>query len=145
MKILFICTGNTCRSPMAEVIAKEHFRRNNLSHKVLSAGLHATGDLPASENARDAIAELDLNLEGHRNRHADRQLLEEADLVLTMTQDQRDLLRMAYFDLYGGIQKIRTLGAQDIEDPFFADMGTYRKVRDQIKELIENTNWEESQ
>lgn len=130
---------------MAAAIAKEHFTLNNLGHKVLSAGLHATGGIPASENARDAIAELNLNIEEHRNRHADRQLLEEADLILTMTRDQRDLLRMAYFDLHGGTDKIRTLGEKDIEDPFFADMDTYRKVRDQIKELIENTNWEESQ
>jgi protein-tyrosine-phosphatase len=76
--------------------------------------------------------------------------MEEADKVLTMTIAQRDLLKIAYFDIDNIDEKVQTLSYfaigedRDVIDPFFGDIDIYRKTRDEIKELIEKSNWEEN-
>ncbi len=149
MKILFVCHGNTCRSPMAELLAKEHFQQKGTGHQVLSAGLQGEEGERASKGAISVMKELGLDLQRHRTRRVSRDLVEGADLVLTMTLAQRDLLRIAYYDIPDGDQRIHTLsgyagtGDQDIPDPFMGNLEAYRHVRDRLKELIEKSEWEE--
>lgn len=149
MKILFVCHGNTCRSPMAELLAKEHFQKAGKGHQALSAGLQGEEGERASKGAISVMKELGLDLQRHRTRRASRDLVAGADLVLTMTLAQRDLLRIAYYDIPDGDQRIHTLsgyagkGDQDIPDPFMGDLEAYRQVRDRLKELIETSEWED--
>lgn len=147
MKILFICTGNTCRSPMAEVIAKDYFKKINKINRVISRGLQNVDNEPANSKSIEAVGELGLNLKRHKSNLVSRDVIEESDLILTMTIAQRDLIRIAYFDVADIDNKVQTLSFystgedKDIEDPYFKDIEVYKKVRDEIKYLIENGNW----
>ena len=147
MNILFVCTGNTCRSPMAEAIAKDYFKKINKINRVLSGGLQNIEKEPASSNSIEALDEWGLDLTRHKSKLVTRDLVEGADLVLTMTIAQRDLLRIAYFDIENIDGKVQTMyfyatgEDQDIEDPYFKDLDRYKQVRDELKNLIEKSNW----
>jgi protein-tyrosine-phosphatase len=83
--ILFVCSGNTCRSPMAEVLARQAAADLGLdSLEIRSAGTHAAWGTPASGGARRTVRLHQLSLEGHSSTHLSPELLAWADLVLTM-------------------------------------------------------------
>ena len=85
-RITFVCTGNTCRSPMAEVVARQvAWERGMRGLTVGSAGTHAWDGQPASEGARDAVRELGLDLESHASTLLTAQVVAESDLLLCMT------------------------------------------------------------
>lgn len=136
---------------MAEEIARDMFSRKNIrNHFVRSAGIQNITGEPASDNAIMVMKEIELDISRHVSTLVRRGLIEEADKILTMTIAQRDLLKIAYFDIDNIDQKVQTLSYfaigedRDVLDPFFGDVEIYRKTRDEIKELIEKSNWEEN-
>jgi len=86
-RLLFVCSGNTCRSPMAAALGQEMMARIQALRQVdvASAGTSATDGTPASGNALKVMRESGLDLGGHRSRLATPTVIEAADLVLTMT------------------------------------------------------------
>jgi protein-tyrosine-phosphatase len=84
--LLFVCTGNTCRSPMAAAVAAAELARRGWSHvRVASAGVAASPDAPASEHAITVVREDGLDISGHRARLISPDLLAWADLAVAMS------------------------------------------------------------
>ena len=98
--ILFVCTGNTCRSPMAECLFRALIRERGLAneYRVLSAGTYALSGAPASEGSLRAMQRRGLSLEDHKSTAVTRVLLDSVDLVIGMGASHVMQLRMMYPD-----------------------------------------------
>lgn len=130
MTVLFVCTGNTCRSPMAEGLMRDLLHRRGVSACVLSAGLAADGQ-PAATNAVAAMEEVGLDISRHRSRQLTREMIEAADVLAVMTDSQARALQSVGIPA----DKIRVLG-EGIPDPFGGDMAVYRQTRDALQAAV---------
>lgn len=99
MEVLFVCTANQCRSPMAEVLFAR-LARGAAGLVVGSAGL-LPGGQPASEGAVEVMAERGLDLSGHRSRTVDADLLDRADLVVAMAREHLRHVAITRRDAFG--------------------------------------------
>src|SRR5690606_11342367 len=86
LSILVICTGNTCRSPMAEALLRHHLRAAGHDITVASAGTLGWNGRPATPHAVEVLAERGVSLAGHISRKLTRDLLDASDLVVAMTR-----------------------------------------------------------
>ena len=132
MKLLFVCTGNTCRSPMAEALAKKILTKKGFSVTCDSAGIYANPGQKMAENAAAVLEEYGINDFSHSAKICTREMIEKSDLVIAMTENHRMLL----CQLFGEQEKICTLPG-GIGDPFGGDLNTYRKAAKSIVSGIE--------
>lgn len=139
MRILFVCTGNTCRSPMAMAVARQMYPH----WEIQSAGLAAFGD-PISRNAQIALEYEGFSLHGHRSKTVDESLIQWADIVLTMTGAQKDALKREYpLAQILTLQEAANGSGGDIADPFGQDVHRYREtLRELQKTIKELKKWE---
>ncbi len=137
MRVVFVCAGNTCRSPMAEALLKRALKsRGREDIRVESAGLSATPGAPASWNACLAMKELGIELNLHRARP-----LYDVDLsgalVLTMTKAQADYVKNVFPG--GRVEALRGYAGLlgDIDDPYGGPPEVYIKTALRIAEAVE--------
>jgi protein-tyrosine-phosphatase len=140
MNILFVCTGNICRSPLAEVLLRREVESRGLAEvQVSSAGTGAWDGAPASEGAYLIGLEHRLDLSAHRARLLTRDLVHHADLTLTMSRHHRaraqELDPNARVFLLGEYAH-RTGPEAEVSDPFGGDLDVYRATFAELEELV---------
>lgn len=140
--ILFVCSGNTCRSPMAQAMAETMFREADSgleAIKVMSAGIAAVNGQPASANAIEVMREMGMDISRHRSRELNAELVAQADLILTMTlQHKRHVLMMfpESYDKVFTLKEYADCGSSDIPDPFGGSLEDYKESADEIRRVL---------
>jgi protein-tyrosine-phosphatase len=139
--ILLVCTGNMCRSPMAEVILKDQLHRDGKDHlyRVRSAGTWTVDGRAASHLAIAVIQEADLDLTGHRTHHLTSEDVRQAALILVMTQDHKESLLAEFPDAGQKTLMLSELvgNRYDISDPYGTDsLELYRECASEIECLL---------
>lgn len=132
-KIIFICTGNTCRSPMAEGLFRAHGGEEQTGLSAASAGLFTKDGLPASENAVTAAKELGADITAHRSHMLTSEMAKNARYLVCMTGSLYDRLCEMYPDC---ADKVFTLLPTDVSDPFGGDLETYRRAAAEIDQGV---------
>ena len=140
--ITVICTGNICRSPMAERLLQHALLAEEAplnTYKVISAGVSAYPGDPASQNSGRALERVGLDLSDHRSRPLTDQLIDISDLILTMTSGHLDIIRMRNPDLTTRMYRFREWipsGSKEVLDPFGGRLEIYQDTRDHLAEAI---------
>ena len=142
-RVVFVCTGNTCRSPLAEVLARRIFAGHALPVAVTSAGVAAAAGSPAAAEARQEAARRGLELEGHRARRVEDVRGAAEALWLTMTPDQAEQLRARFgipaepLIAYARRLGVATLGHDLLPDPIGGGPQAYQEVANALEVVLD--------
>jgi len=139
-QLLFVCTGNTCRSPMAEILLRAALPID-VGWTVASAGISATPGSHASDYACAAVAELGLSLEKHRSQLVTPELVNQATIVVAMTQRHMEKLLQRAPEVRDRLYLMRSFDPKapegaDVMDPFCGSLEDYRACRDTLQHAI---------
>ncbi len=134
MNWLFVCTGNTCRSPMAAACMREALAKRGQAGQVFSAGISADGS-PATEYTVQVMSEIGVDISHHRSVPLTLEMCEQADRIVVMTEMHKAILVHAGVS----VENVIVLAAENggIADPYGGDLTCYRETRDQLIDEID--------
>lgn len=141
--MLLVCSGNTCRSPMAEVLARKVLAEDkgmgidqleNAGIRVLSAGTSAASGMPATDEAVQVMKQLGLDLSTHRSRSLSAEMIRDADVVYCMTESHRQGVLSLVPDARHKVEMLDPAG--DIADPYGSDVTTYARCAEVIRRRL---------
>lgn len=140
--VLFVCTANRFRSPIAAALFNKHLLKNGSTYEwqVGSAGTWAEPGLLVAPSARWILDNLGLDLQAHRARRVDRELLASQDLILVMENSHREALQVEFPEMKDRIYLLTnaTIGmAYDVPDPGVAPGDTFLSIGRELSELME--------
>jgi protein-tyrosine-phosphatase len=138
-RFLFVCTGNTCRSPMAQFLLARLARETGLPWTAASAGLGAFPGAPLSAGAAKALADRGLTGLAHEARGVDAALVAEADVVYGLAREHVQSLKNKFPGAAGKIKLLREdagLKPADVEDPVGEDERVYAETAAAIEEAL---------
>lgn len=154
MNILFVCTGNTCRSSMAEGIFKFMLQKKNIENiNVSSAGISAFEGEAANEKAIYTLNKKGIDIKNYRARQLTREIINESDLILTMTSSHKIMILNTVPEHSGKVYTLKEYACivddeeissknLDIADPFGAGYNVYEisaeEIEEQLKKIINN-------
>lgn len=143
-RIVFVCSGNTCRSPLAEALARDLTARQlhvpseqvlECGFEFVSAGTSTYDGMPASENSVLAATEIGLYIDAHHSRQLDHDLLRRAALIYCMGDSHRRAILAEMPEVGDRVRMLRPDGL-DIADPYGSELQAYRRARDEIRAAI---------
>ncbi len=144
--VLFVCTGNTCRSPLAAAWARELVGKalgvppgDVLAHglQFASAGTATMDGMPASDGSLAVGAECGLLLDRHQSQAVTAELLARSSFVYCLAQSHRRALLAEFPEVAAKVQLLR-LDGLDIADPYGRDLNVYRRTRDEIRTMVQS-------
>ncbi len=142
--IAFICTGNTCRSPVAETLFRKILQRKEMDQhvRVSSAGIQANAGMPASDGAKKIAKAFDFSLDEFTSKQVDEDFLEDVHLIFVMETQHRDYIEEHFPHKSDQIRLLGSLVSNDpflvnIMDPYGADAESYAQVAKTIDAAVE--------
>jgi protein-tyrosine-phosphatase len=140
-KIMFVCTGNVCRSPMATGLLRQRLEAEGLgsSHEVVSTGTWALDDLPASPNAVTVMAERGIDISQHIAQTITAEAVAGADLILVMSREHAQVLQNTWPQYGWKVHLLSEMVGQrrDVRDPYGGSLQEYRACADTVARYIE--------
>ena len=140
MNILFVCSGNTCRSPMAAYLAADMAEKEypTAGFRFDSAGIATSDGYPATNNAAEALRELGIDASAHSSKQFQPYMTDLSDVIICMTAMHKEALCRAFPKSADKVYLIGELSGSgaDIPDPYMGSLGVYRITRDKLREEI---------
>ena len=134
--VVFVCTGNICRSPMAEYLLKDRLG-NDTAWEVVSAGIAAGRGMPACRSAVEVLAEKGIDVTTHASRPVDRELLENAALIVVMTGSHRENLVHTFPKVREKVFLLKSFDSNgdggDVDDPIGSSLDVYYRICEEIE------------
>lgn len=139
--IMFVCTGNLCRSPMAAGLLRQRLAKEGLTERVevTSSGIWAVDDHPASANAIAVMADWGVDITDHIARTIRATDVAEADLILVMSQEHEQMIRNTWPQYSWKVHRLSEMigKRKNVRDPYGGSVEEYRTCADTLAEYIE--------